>query len=216
MKVVISTDSSNAIFTASIERVLDSIAYKAFDLSKYKWLHITKGKMAEYFRDFCLGDFITVFECITLNQSGVVFTVEPCEDDERDEYNVEDVFNCTYDELFNSLCDVISSYTLHGFSRIEENFVAAMEYLIMQITFGIQGYQYMDVYKYYKSLGCTENEFLDMLNEDLKQIALKSLQFLKDHYDDFDIKDSSYINELLDTMSTYDDNIINLLRECAK
>ena len=46
----------------------------------------------------------------------------------------------------------------------------------MQITFGIQGYQYMDVYKYYKSLGCTENEFLDMLNEDLKQIALKSLQ----------------------------------------
>lgn len=65
MKVVISTDSSNAIFTASIERVLDSIAYKAFDLSKYKWLHITKVKMAEYFRDFCLGGFITVFECIT-------------------------------------------------------------------------------------------------------------------------------------------------------
>lgn len=86
----------------------------------------------------------------------------------------------------------------------------------MQITFGIHGYQYMDVYKYYKSLGCTENEFLNMLNEDLEQIALKSLQFLKDHYDDFDIKDSSYMNELLDTMSTYDDNIINLLREYAK
>lgn len=34
--------------------------------------------------------------------------------------------------------------------------------------------------------------------------------------DDFDIKDSSCMNELLDTMSTYDDNIINLLRECAK
>lgn len=117
---------------------------------------------------------------------------------------------------FQDFCDVISSYTLYGFSRVEENFITVMEYLIMQITFGIQGYQYMDVYKYYKSLGCTENEFLDMLNEDLKQIALKSLQFLKDHYDDFDIKDSSCMNELLDTMSTYDDNIINLLRECAK
>lgn len=216
MQIVINTDSSNAIFTAPIERVLDSVAYTVFDLAKYKWLYMTKGKLAENFRGYCLDDFKVLIECITLNQSGVVFTIESCEDDERDEYNVADVFNCTYDEFFNSLCDVISSYTLHGFSRSEENFVVVMEYFIMQITFGIQDYQYMDVYKYYKSLYCTEDEFLAMLSDDLKVIAKDSLVFVKDHYDDFDIHKASDMEELLDNMSTSSDDVINMLRECVK
>lgn len=216
MKIVISTDSSNTIFTAPIERILGSVAYKAFDLSKYRWIHYTKGKLADCFKEFCLDDFKRVIECVTLNQSGVEYTIEPCEDDERDDYNVADVFNCTYDELFNSLCDVISSYTSHGFSRSEENFKVAIEYFIMQITFGIQGYQYMDVYKYYKSLGCNEAEFLDMLSEGLKSRAIDSIQFLKDYYDDFNIKDPSYMDELLDNMSIQSDDVINQLRECAK
>jgi hypothetical protein len=46
MEVVISTDSSNAIFTAPVERILESVAYTVFDLAKYKWIHITKGKLA--------------------------------------------------------------------------------------------------------------------------------------------------------------------------
>lgn len=216
MQIVISTDSSNAIFTAPIERVLDSVAYTVFDLAKYKWLYMTKGKLAENFRGCCIDDFKVLIECITLNQSGVVHTIEFDDCDEREEYNVSDAFNCTYDELFNSLCDILSSYTLHGFYRDEENFKAIMDYFIMQLTFDIQGYQYMDVYYYFKSLYCTEDEFLAMLSDDLKVIAKDSLVFVKDHYDDFDIQKSSDMEELLDNMSTSSDDVINILRECVK
>lgn len=216
MQIIINTDSPNAIFTAPIKRILDSIAYTVFDLAKYKWLYKTKGKLAENFRNCYLDDFTVLIECIILNASGVVHTIEFDECDKREEYNISDAFNCTYNELFNSLCDILSSYTSHSFSKDDENFKAIMEYFIMQLTFDIQGYQYMDVYYYFKSLYCTEDEFLAMLSDDLKVIAKDSLVFVKDHYDDFDIHKASDMEELLDNMSTSSDDVINMLRECVK
>lgn len=216
MHINISTDSSNVIFSAPIERMLDSIAYTAFDLAKYKWLYMTKGKLAENFQGYCLDDFKVLIEGITLSRTGVAYTIESDDSDEQEEYNVSDAFNCTYDELFNSLCDVLSSYTIYGFSRSKEKFKVVMNYFIGQLTFAIQEYQYMDVYNYFKSLYCSEDEFLAMLSDDLKVIAKESLIFLKDHYDNFDIHKSSDMEELLDNMSTNSDDIINMLRECVK
>lgn len=143
MEVVISTDASNAIFTAPVERILESVAYTVFDLAKYKWIHITKGKLAEYFNGYCLDDLKAVIKCITLNQSGVVYTIQIDEDEVEEDYDIEEILKCSYDDFFNSLCDIVSSYTRHGFSRDEENFLVVMGYFIQQVVLAVECIEYL-------------------------------------------------------------------------
>ena len=54
--------------------------------------------LTKVYYPFKYNELVIVYLELDVSKSGVVFTIEPCEDDERDEYNVEDVFNC-------NLCD---------------------------------------------------------------------------------------------------------------
>ena len=216
MEVVISTDSSNAIFTAPVERILESVAYTVFDLAKYKWIHITKGKLAEYFNGYCLDDFKAVIKCITLNQSGVVYTIQVNEDEVEEDYNIEEILKCSYDDFFSSLCNIISSYTRNGFSRDEENFLVVIGYFIQQVVLAVEIYQLRDVYEYYRALDCSEDEFISMLPDDIKPSAIENIEYLKSEYNDFNIATPSDMESVIDSMYACNQDIVNILRECAK
>lgn len=216
MEVVISTDSSNAIFTAPVQRILESVAYTVFDLAKYKWIHTTKGKLAEYFNGYCLDDFKAVIKCITLNQSGVVYTIQVDEGEVEEDYNIEEILKCSYENFFDSLCDIVSSYTRHGFSRDEENFLVVMGYFIQQVVLAVEVYQLRDVYEYYRALDCSENEFISMLPDDVKPLAVECIEYLKSEYANFNIAIPSDMESLIDNMYACNQDIINILRECTK
>lgn len=216
MEVVISTDSSNAIFTASVERILESVAYTVFDLAKYKWIHTTKYKLAEYFSGYCLDDFKAVIKCITLNQSGVVYTIQIDEDEVEEDYNIEEILKCSYDDFFSSLCDIISSYTRHGFSRDEENFLVVMGYFIQQVILAVEVYQLRDVYGYYRALDCSEDKFISMLPDSIKPLAVENIEYLKSEYSDFNIASPSDMESVIDSMYACNQDIVNILRECVK
>ena len=216
MEVVISTDSSNAIFTAPVQRILESVAYTVFDLAKYKWIHTTNGKLAEYFNGYCLDDFKAVIRCITLNQSGVVYTIQIDEDEVEEDYNIDEILKCSYDDFFSSLCDIISSYTRHGFSKDEENFLVVVGYFIQQVVLAVEVYQLRDVYEYYRALDCSENEFISMLPDDVKPLAVECIEYLKSEYANFNIATPSDMESLIDNMYACNQDIINILRECTK
>lgn len=216
MEVVISTDSSNAIFTAPVQRILESVAYIVFDLAKYKWIHTTKGKLAEYFNGYCLDDFKAVIKCITLNQSGVVYTIQVDEDEVEEDYNIEEILKCSYDDFFSSLCDIILSYTRHGFSRDEENFLVVVGYFVQQVVLAVEVYQLRDVYEYYRALDGSEDEFISMLPDDIKPLAVENIEYLKSEYNDFNIASPSDMESVIDSMYACNQDIVNILRKCAK
>lgn len=147
---------------------------------------------------------------------GVVYTIQVDEDEVEEDYDIEEILKCSYDDFFNSLCDIVSSYTRHGFSRDEENFLVVMGYFIQQVVLAVEVYQLRDVYEYYRALDCSENEFISMLPDDVKPLAVECIEYLKSKYANFNIATPSDMESLIDNMYACNQDIINILRECTK
>ena len=130
MRVTINTNESNKILTAPIERILDSIAYTMYDLSKVNFVSMTKDRVAEYF-NLNMDKFIDVIKCIILNQSGIAYTIDNDEDEieelEKD-CNFTDIFKVTYNEIYHNICEVISGFTENELQFTDTNFEIALNY----------------------------------------------------------------------------------------
>lgn len=218
MRITINTDKSNKIFTAPIEKILDDIAYVMYDLSKVNFISLTKDRVSQYFKDCQMDEFITVIECITLNQSCVAYTINMNEDEieelEKD-CNFTDVFKVTYNDAYQSICEVISKYTKNGFMGRATDFETALDYFIHESTNMMQSLQLIDVYKYYKELDYPEDEFIAMLPDEIKPIVIKAISYMKDEHDKFDINNPSDMEQLIDDLCVCNEGFINILRDSA-
>lgn len=217
MRITINTNESNKILTAPIKRILDSIAYTMYDLSKVNFVSMTKDKVAQYFRDCQMDNFIIVIECITLNQSGVAYTInmdkEDIEELEKVSFDFKNIFKSTYTEAYSNICEVISGYTKNGFLFSDTNFTIALNYFNHESAIMMQSLQLIDVYKYYKELDCSEDEFIAMLPEDIKLLAKESITYMKNEYNDFDISNPNDMEQLIDDMYASNEDIISILRD---
>lgn len=217
MRVTINTNESNKILTAPIEKILDSIAYTMYDLSKVNFVSMTKDKVAQYFRDCQMDNFIIVIECITLNQSGVAYTInmdkEDIEELEKVRFDFKNIFKSTYIEAYSNICEVISGYTKNGFLFSDTNFTIALNYFNHESAIMMQSLQLIDVYKYYKELDCSEDEFIAMLPENIKLLAKESITYMKNEYNDFDISNPNDMEQLIDDMYASNEDIISILRD---
>ena len=199
MRVTINTNESNKILTAPIKRILDSIAYTMYDLSKVNFVSMTKDRVAEYF-NLNMDKFIDVIKCIILNQSGIAYTIDNDEDEieelEKD-CNFTDIFKVTYNEIYHNICEVISGFTENELQFTDTNFEIALNYFIHESAIMMQSLQLIDVYKYYKELDCSEDKFM------------------KNEYNDFDINNPNDMEQLIDDMYASNKDVISILRDSA-
>lgn len=217
MRITINTNESNKILTAPIKRILDSIAYTMYDLSKVNFVSMTKDRVAEYF-NLNMDKFIDVIKCIILNQSGIAYTIDNDKDEieelEKD-CNFTDIFKVTYNEIYHNICEVISGFTENELQFTDTNFEIALNYFIHESAIMMQSLQLIDVYKYYKELDCSEDKFIAMLPEDIKLLAKESITYMKNEYNDFDINNPNDMEQLIDNMYASNKDVISILRDSA-
>lgn len=171
-------------------------------------------------RPYLLCDTLAIYEYLggSSKEFSQYSTMTCCrdEDEVEEDYNIDEILKCSYDDFFSSLCDIISSYTRHGFSKDEENFLVVVGYFIQQVILAVEVYQLRDVYEYYRALDCSEDEFISMLPDDIKPLAVENIEYLKSEYNDFNIATPSDMESVIDSMYACNQDIINILRECTK
>lgn len=217
MRITINTNKSNKIFTVPIERILDDIAYTMYDLSKVNFISITKDRVAKYFRDCQMDEFIDVIKCIILNQSEIDYTIDKDEDEieelEKD-CNFTDIFKVTYNEIYHDICEIISGFTKNGLLFTDTNFEIALNYFINESAMMIESLQFNDVYKYYEKADYnSEDEFITMLPKKIRALAAETITHIKDENNDFDINNPYDVEQLIDNLCVCNEGFINMLRD---
>mgnify|MGYP004649001313 FL=1 len=192
--------------------ILSAVSDVCYEHSKYGFLNTSKDNLVNILHNSVYDDFITVLNCIILNNKSIDYNIIVNADEKKD-YIFDNIFDCDYTTLYYEIINAIKNTTNINFAENNYKIEYAMKLFIQNTALIIQDVQSVDVYKYYKSLDYNKNDFVSIMPDDLKELAEIIIKYKSQYHNNFDIK--RYMNEIIDDMRTIYPDTINSLRTAA-
>ena len=177
--IQISLNSSNKLFTISIKDLTAELIHLIFTRTKLD-MFLTESDLSSCFKFNTLDD---VLKCLLLNSCQIdyslddIFVFDMC-------YipKIEDVFDCTFDTFYDEICQIFSKYTLFTFPFYEKKFKSVLITFIDEILLSTSEAYKQALGIYYSNLHVTDEQFLELLPEEFKQLARDEIDSYKSIY----------------------------------
>lgn len=177
--IQISLNSSSKLFTISIDDLTLELVHLIFKRTKLDMI-LTESDLQGYFKFNTLED---VLKCLLLNSCQIdyslnnVFVFDFC--------NIprfEDIFDCTFNDFYIEICQLFSKYTLFTFPYYEEKFKSVLITFINEIILHTYEMYERALGTYYDKLHITNEQFLELLPNEFKQLAKGEIDSYKSIY----------------------------------
>lgn len=195
-----------------VKDIFSAISDVCYEHSKYCFLNTSKDNLVNILYNSVFDDFITVLNCIILNNKSISYDIIVNADEKKD-YIFDNIFDCDYNTLYYEIINAIKNTTNINFSENNDKIEYAIQLFVQNIALVIQNVQSVDVYKYYKSLDYNKNDFVSIMPNDLKELAEIIIKYKSKYYNNFDIK--RYMSEIIADMCIIYPYTINSLRTAA-